>query len=273
VKSWGLCWARRGTLAAIASVLVLLASAAVAGAQTASTKGYDISYPQCGSSYPGDQTFAILGVTGGLANDANGCLRSELKWASRSRGLTTPSQAPVSFYINTANPGPSVADWPHSGSDAYGTCRGKWSRACAYLYGHERAARAYGLVGSAHQDLASIAPWWLDIETVNSWADSSTHGYRRLNIAAIRGFIEGLIDSGAPAPVGVYSTRQEWRQLTGLTSRSTAAAFGFSPPSWVSSVGTLTDARINCTAAGFTGVSPTLTQYGHDEFDGDLRCR
>ncbi len=254
-------------------MLLLLASASVAQARTAASKGFDISYPQCGSSYPSGQSFAVVGVTGGVANDANGCLGSELKWASSSPGLTSPSQAPVSFYINTANPGPGVADWPHSGTDTYGTCRGKWSRACAYLYGQQRAAYAYGLVSATNPYLASIAPWWLDIETVNSWATGSTRHDKRLNIAAIRGFIEGLIDAGAPAPVGVYSTGQEWRQLTGLTAHRAAAAFGFSPPSWISSVGTLQDARTNCSAAGFTGVGPTLAQYSNGDFDGDLSCR
>jgi hypothetical protein len=264
---------RRGAIAACATLLVLAASASAAAAKTApAAKGYDISYPQCGSDYPSGQTFAIVGVTGGLANNTNGCLGSELKWASSSPGLTSPSQAPVSFYINTADPGPGVADWPRGGSDSYGTCRGKWSQSCAYLYGHQRAADSYGLVSATHPDLASIAPWWLDIETVNSWATSSIRRYKRLNVAAIRGFIEGLIDSGAPAPVGVYSTRKQWRELTGLTRRGTAAEFGVSPPSWISSVGTLADARTNCAAAGFTGVKPTVAQYSHGAFDGDLRC-
>lgn len=264
---------RRGAFAALGSVFVLLASASAAAARTAQSHGYDISYPQCGSSYPSSQTFAIVGVTGGVANDANDCLASELRWASSSPGVASPSQPPVSFYINTANPGPGVADWPRSGTNSYGTCKGKWSRACAYLYGQQRAAYAYGLVSATQPDVASIAPWWLDIETDNSWATSSARRYRRLNIAAINGFIEGLINAGAPAPVGVYSTGSEWRQLTGLTAGRTARAFGYSPPSWISSVGTLDDARMNCAAGGFTGVHPTLAQYSQGDFDGDLRCR
>ena len=36
--------------------------------------GYDISYPQCGGSYPRNIAFGIVGVTRGLAFSANPCL-------------------------------------------------------------------------------------------------------------------------------------------------------------------------------------------------------
>lgn len=239
-------------------------------------RGADVSYPQCGHVLPQHQTFGIVGVNGGLANTANKCLGRELRWAKSSPGLTSPSpsQAQASLYINTADPGPGVSDWPQSGTTTdYGACHGHWTRACAYLYGVARATYSYNLVSAVDSELASTAPWWLDIETVNSWATRSTSGYKGLNIATIRGFIEGLVADGAAAPVGVYSTATEWRTITGLSPSKTAAALdGTSPPAWISGTGTLKDARAACAAAGFTGIRPALAQYSAGSFDGDLRC-
>jgi hypothetical protein len=215
----------------------------------------------------------VVGVNGGVANDPNKCLSSELAWAQASPGVTTPSQAPASLYINTADPGPGVADWPKSGTAAlYGTCNGGWSRACAYVYGEQRAAYSYGLVSAIDSGLASTAPWWLDIETSNTWATSSTSGYRGLNVAAIQGFIAGLTGAGAAAPVGVYSSATQWNAITGLTSQTTASAFGSSPPAWVAGAVTLKQARSKCASTAFTGVRPTLAQYSSSVFDADLRC-
>jgi hypothetical protein len=257
-------------LAACGSVLALLAAAAPAAAKSApAARGYDISYPQCGSSYPKGQTFGIVGVNGGVANNANKCVGGELKWAASSPGLATPPQASASLYINTADPGPGVSDWPHSGSsEGYGTCHGGWSRACAFVYGEQRATYSYGLVNANHPLLASTEPWWLDIETVNTWASR-----KALNIATIRGFVEGLINAGAPASVGIYSSATEWRTITGLNSHTTSSALGYSPPSWVVGSGSVTDAEKMCRSIAFTGGKPTLAQYSHGSFDGDLRCR
>lgn len=267
--SRGLWSAYRGVLVVCAAALVLLASAASAAASPApAARGYDISYPQCGSPYPSSPTYGIVGVNGGLANDANSCLAKELTWAASSSGLTTPPQAPASMYINTADPGPGVSDWPRSGTNTYGRCHGGWSKACAYRYGEQRAAYSYGLVSASHPGLASTAPWWLDIETDNSWATKGG-----LNIAAIRGFIDGLINAGAAAPVGVYSTSATWKTITGLTAHTTAAALGSTPPAWTLGTGTLRDAKHNCTSPVFTGAKPTIAQYSRGSFDADLRCR
>lgn len=263
---WLIAW---GAVSAL-----LLAIAADAAAKTTKA-GYDISYPQCGSPYPSHRAFGIVGVNGGLANDANGCLKGELRWANRSPGLTTPSQAPASFYINTADPGPGVADWPHSGdAGSYGKChQGSWSRACAYIYGQDRATYSYGLVDAINSDVASEDPWWLDIETSNTWATNSKAGYKGLNIAAIKGFISGLMSAGAPAPVGIYSIGNQWKAITGLTTRTTPRALGLSAPAWIGVTGTLKGAREACASAGFTGGgSLALAQYGARGFDADLRC-
>jgi hypothetical protein len=270
---WGVCLKWRSALLVSASALLLLAFAPSAAAKT-SKVGYDISYPQCGRTYPSGQAFGIVGVNGGLANDANGCMGSEIAWAKASPGITFPSQAPASLYINTADPGPApgVTDWPNSGSDQYGSCHGGWSKACAYLYGEQRAAYSYNLVGSRYPNLASEAPWWLDIETSNTWATSSTRGYGGRNVAAIEGFIAGLTSQGAAAPVGIYSTGTQWKAITGLTSQTTRSAFGYSPPAWSAGAQTLQQAQSICASTAFTGARPKLAQYSSSGYDADLRC-
>jgi hypothetical protein len=242
-----------------------------------SAVGYDISYPQCGSAYPGGQAFGIVGVNGGLANNANRCLGSELSWAVASPGLRSPAQPPASLYINTADPGPApgVTDWPRSGrSAAYGSCHGGWSKACAYAYGRTRAEYSYRLVKAVSRALARHAPWWLDVEISSSWATGKRRNHGGLNRAAIRGFIVGLRASGARGPIGIYSLAHQWSQITGLTARMTAAAFGGrAPRDWIGGTASITQAKKACASRGFTGVRPTLAQYRSGNFDADLRCR
>jgi hypothetical protein len=260
-------------LATSAVVLALgLALASAAAATTSS--GYDISYPQCSSAYPAAPAFGVVGVNGGLANDANPCFSSELQWAMASPGLTTPVQANASLYINTANPGPAhgVKDWPTSGTSPYGGCNGTWSQACSYVYGEQRASYSYGLVKTSNSTVAASAPWWLDIETANSWATRRTKGYTQLNIAAIRGFIAGLQTAGASASIGIYSTAGQWNTITGLNAQTSPSAIGSTLPDWVGGLGDLSSAQTNCTSGGFTGASPTLAQYSSGGYDADLRC-
>jgi hypothetical protein len=237
----------------------------------ASASGYDISYPQCSRSYPSGQKFGVVGVNGGLANDANSCLSSELAWATSSPGLTTPLQPAASLYINTADPGSGVADWPTtSGSTPYGTCSGGWTQACAYAYGQARADYSYGLVSRLNSSLAASAPWWLDIETGNSWATTATNGYTGLNIATIQGFVAGLQGSGAAGPVGIYSTGSQWQSITGLNATSSQAYFA-AQPDWVAGASSLTQAQSRCSAS-FTGGRVALVQYPAGTFDGDYAC-
>lgn len=275
VSAWGSLRSWSVAFLACTCAVSLLAFASPAVAKTPQNTGNDISWPQCGGPYPSGEHFGIVGVDGGVANDANGCLGKELAWAQSSPGLDSPSQSRTSLYINTADPGPApgVTDWPRSGTGRFGTCKGGWSEACAYLYGQARATYSYNLVGAIHPRLASSALWWLDIETSNTWATSSQKGYKGLNVAAIQGFISGLEGAGAPAPVGIYSTGGEWSSITGLTARTTAAALGTSPPAWVGGIGrTLTQVRTRCGSTGFTGERPTLAQYSANRYDGDLRC-
>ncbi len=275
----------RGVVGWVVCVLALCVPVARATGRTAHLRadsvgrpgvGYDISYPQCGSALPSGQAFGVVGVNGGLANDANGCFGSELSWAAESPGLRSPVQPAVSLYIDTADPGPTrgVTDWPRSGSvRAYGRCHGGWSEACADIYGRLRASYSYGLVSVLYPAVAGHAPWWLDVETSSSWATIKRPNHWALNLAAIRGFIAGLRAAGATAPIGIYSFTRQWTEITGLSATTTAAAFGGSPPrDWVGGRGARTAAQRRCDSSGFTGARPILAQYGSNGFDADLRC-
>ena len=236
--------------------------------------GYDISWPQCTSAYPTGQAFGVVGVNGGLANDANPCLASELAWSQLSPGLTSPLQPPTSLYINTADPGNSVADWPTSGtSTLYGLCDGSWSTACAYIYGELRATYSYGLVaGAATSVSASTAPWWLDIETANSWAKKrNASDWAALNIAAIQGFVAGLQAAGAIGSIGFYSTASQWQAITGLTATTSSTYFPATQPDWVAGASSLSGAQANCSAS-FTGAPVSLAQFPASGFDADYAC-
>ena len=252
---------------AVIGIVVLVV---VLSVSSSPTTGYDVSYPQCSGSDPSNPLFGILGVNGGLANRANPCIGGELRWARHAPGQKRPTQPPLSLYIDTANPGAHhVPDWPRGGTaPAYGACNGLLTNACSYIYGEQRAAHSYRLVGALDPVGAKTAPWWLDVELMASWA-----GTYQLNIAALQGFIAGLHSAGATGPIGIYSTSAQWNEITGLRAQTTATAFNGQLPDWVAGTeATLTRARHSCTSGGFTGVAPTLAQYRIGSLDADLRC-
>lgn len=246
-------------------VVVILASGG-----SSPTTGYDVSYPQCSGSYPSNPLFGIVGVNGGLANNANPCIGGELHWARDAPGQKRPKQPPLSLYINTGNPGGHrVSDWPRIGSaPRYGACNGQLTSACSFIYGEERATHSYRLVTALDPAAAASSPWWLDVELMATWA-----GTYQLNIAALQGFIAGLHNAGATGPIGIYSTGAQWNEITGLTAQTTPTAFNGRVPDWVAGTeGTLAQARQNCTGGGFTGLAPNLAQYRIGPRDTDLRC-
>ncbi|HEY2354892.1 MAG TPA: hypothetical protein VGH79_08370 [Gaiellaceae bacterium] len=265
--------ARRVAILVLTLALIAVATGLIVWltSSAAPTVGYDISAPQCSGSYPASPLFGIVGVNGGLANNANPCLRDELRWARSAPGQKHPQQPPLSLYLVTANPGGHhVADWPSSGTTpTYGACNGLLTNACSYLYGEQRAAHSYALAAALDPAAARTVPWWLDVELGATWA-----GTYELNIAALKGFLAGLHDAGATGPVGIYSTSAQWNDITGLTAETTPAAFGRHLPDWAAGAETttLTQAWTNCAGRGFTGRAPALAQYRNGAFDGELRC-
>jgi hypothetical protein len=278
--------------AAPAAAVPAARAAAAPALSAAATVGYDLSYPQCESQPPPTASFAIVGVNGGLANDPNPCLVQQLTWASQAPGLRRPALPGASLYLNAADPGNSVADWPSpaagiaSAATPYGACNGSWSRACAFTYAMQRAAYSYGLVVSAAllaaatspsltatlPSLATTAPWWVDVEIGASWARrSSSHQWAQLNVAALRGYMAGLRAAGAHGPVGIYSNAYQWRAITGLGPRASRAYFPRAQRDWVAGSRTLAQARHAC-ASAFSGSAVAITQFIEGIFDRDYAC-
>lgn len=291
------------------------AAAAPRKGKASTGSGYDLGYPQCGSRFPSNQSFGIVGVNGGLANDLNPCLgpyqggmvgTSELYWAgATSTGQPNAAggtQPKAGLYVNTADPGnlyggQPVADWPTSGSNRDGTCTtttvttssgtataGEDSTACAYQYGWERAqvdaqsflAGAVQAVDQASPGAVSTNPgdypWWLDVETANTWqAGSAGLAMNTADLQGMADYFHSLAGSGgAPATVGVYSTTSQWSAITGGTGPS-SPMWGL--PDWVPGARTLSGAESNCSLASFTGGGVAVTQWFSRTADMDYACR
>jgi hypothetical protein len=255
-------------------------SAVAAKSTTVSTTGNDISWPQCGRTFPSGQAFGIVGVNGGLANDPNPCLgeylgggplTSELHWAWGSLPMPTK----VGLYVNTADPGsvlPVVADWPQSGTNPQGTCDGSDSLACAWQYGWERAVQdiawlktAAGQVGPPYA--ASAYTLWLDVETANSW-ETTTQGLLN-NVADLQGMVAEFETAGFPqASIGIYSTSSQWTVITGSSTAGNLGGLN----DWIPGARTLSAAKANCTLPSFTAGHVTITQWFAKPYDGDWVC-
>ncbi|HXN38991.1 MAG TPA: hypothetical protein VN892_13210 [Solirubrobacteraceae bacterium] len=270
---------------------------------TPSPIGYDLSYPQCETALPSSASFAILGVNGGLANNPNPCLAQQLTWASAASGLQQPALPGLSFYLNAADPGNGVADWPSpvagtaSAETPYGPCDGSWSRACAFSYAMQRAAYSYALALAAATPAVAtvapiavtvppvattappattaapaVAPWWIDVEIGASWAGrSSSREWAQLNVAALRGDVAGLRAAGARGPVGMYSNAYQWHTITGLGPRASRAYFPLGEHDWVTGSSTLAQARRAC-AKPFSGSAVTIAQFSEGVYDRDYAC-
>ena len=241
-------------------LFVVLGAAAVFAslATAASGVGYDISYPQCGGTFPSGGAFAIVGVNGGRPFSANPCLASELAWAGVEAGL----------YANTADPGPALSShWPN-GQTSPKECNtaanpGSDTPECHYDYGWNAAADSFQVAANAYAGLGWTQPaneWWLDVETANSWTSTPA-----LNVQALQGELDYLTSAGA-AGVGFYSTAGMWQTVTGSTTVFAAHS------TWLAGATSLSDAQSRCGGAGFTGGSIALVQFVSGGVDNDVRC-
>ena len=259
------------TLAVLAGVLVTPGTASAASTRV----GYDVSYPQCGSSLPSARAFAVVGVNGGLSTKANPCLAKQLRWAARSDGSVS-TQPKIQLYLNTANPGEVrdlVVTWPTAGSTPYGTCAGDNDMACSWQYGYERARNsvvsffAPAARAAKVDSVVSRYTWWLDVETMNTWQSGSTEALDR-NRATLEGMTAYLLAEGGR--VGLYSTSYQWAQIVGAVP-STSNLVGRN--SWLAGATTLAQAKDNCRRPPLVpGGRVSLTQYVREALDRNHSC-
>lgn len=223
--------------------------------------------------------------------------QSQLYWAVANSTGTT-SQPKASLYVNTADPGnmyngTPIGDWPTSSSsqDPYGSCGttqvtsgsatytvGALSQACAWQYGYDKATQDVSWLSGAASAITAQAPpvavsgnagsypWWLDVETVNTWQSGSAG--LAMNVADLQGMIAGLSGGGATV-VGAYSTSSQWKTVTGGTTSASGSLYGI--PDWIPGAKTLTAAKKNCGLASFTGGKVTVTQWAGRP-DNDYAC-
>jgi hypothetical protein len=233
----------------------------------AGAHGYDVSYPQCSivSSLPPHDAFAIIGVNDGIVYTPNPCLASEYSWA------TSGTPAAVSFYANTANPGPTSSHWP-KGQTANGiTCPNQSSyrigtkayNDCSYIYGWNAAANSLAGAVQAVGTPAPAAGWWLDIESANSWTTSRT-----ANIFDIRGgltYLKKNTRTGTGSYVGIYTNSSSWSSITGSTQVFSKYPFWYPGATAATAPGL-------CSATSVTGGHIRYTQYDSNNLDNDYDC-
>jgi hypothetical protein len=252
--------------------LAAAASAAAKGKPPKQTNpaGYDVSYPQCGATLPGNVLFGIVGVNDGIVYSANPCLgggsgASELAWAEQYEPTAI-------LYANTANPGPALSShWP-TGQTTPRLCdpTANDSADCSYDYGWNAAADSYKDAVNAYVSIgkaaagatATPAPneWWLDVESANSWESSTAN-----NVSELQGEVAYLQTQGVSS-VGFYATSSDWQTITGGTT-----AFA-DRPSWRPGSGSQSQAQAYCGTTGFTGGPIKYSQYAAAGYDADIRC-
>ncbi|MBV9582621.1 MAG: hypothetical protein JO057_28895, partial [Chloroflexi bacterium] len=227
--------------------------------------GYDMSFPQCGKTLPSTFAFTILGVNGGRAFDFNPCLASLMSWALTSPPPPVSTQQPrVSLYLNTDNPGPDDPGgrWPAAGVSQPRACDGSASVDCAYDYGWYAAQAALTRAGNN----ATSLPWWLDVETSNTWSGDVSS-----NSAVLQGAV-ALLKSSNVAAIGVYSSPRQWGQITGATTPDSPINQPFTNLyNWLARAHTADEAPTLCSHT-FTGGRVKLVQYPLNGFDADYAC-
>ncbi len=257
-------------------------SVSAAPAQTKTSLGIDISYPQCGSKFPTSYAFGIVGVNGGLATTPNACLDQQLIWANKATGGT--KQEKVQLYVNTANPGGlNTESWPQDNIDPqnnfiinpYTLCDGSDSLACAWQYGWNRANEDVNkwFMNAASKAKIDSQPqkyiWWLDVEMENTWkTDKSTFSYQS-NVAVLEGMNEYFLQHNIRT--GLYTTAYQWSVITGDVIDSTSNLNGL--PNWRPGGASLATAKQACGARPLTtGGNVVLTQYTSRGIDYNYSC-
>ena len=238
----------------LAAVLAVVPGVSrVPAADAGPARAYDVSWPNCGQALPTNGDLGIVGVNGGRPYENNPCLAAQFKWA------TSGPRRPA-FYMNTSNPGTAsrAVNWYAQRSPS-AACSAADEGACAFNYGYNAAKHAFARA-QAQTGAASRHTWWLDVETGNSWSTN-----RALNSDSIAGSITYLRTQGVP--VGVYSTRYQWGQITGGVVIPDV-------PVWLAGARNGQEATRFCgPERSFTGGPVIMVQWVEHNFDHNHLCR
>jgi hypothetical protein len=242
--------------AALAGLGVVFVSAAVAiGPFTSGTTGFDVSYPNCTSTLPSGDAFAVVGLTHGRPFTTYSCASS--LWAA-ARAAT--NNATPSAYFNTGYAGAYA-------KDIAGPCPTSVASAGVFsgLSGHtlSQAQQAWEIGCSEAYFASTHAPgtpalWFADVETGNSWSTNVT-----LNRFAIDGLSYEMQALGGG---GMYSSPVMWSTITGSASWGPTPA---AEANWVTGQG-----GVCPSSSPFNSASPTWLSQGAavNGVDGDLAC-
>src|SRR5437660_1001265 len=142
----------RGSTGALklAAPIVGMASGPDSNPYIPHSRGYDISWPQCGGTYPARPfDFAIVGVNDGLSYTTNPCFDSEWTWAGQGG----------SVYLNVNSPtGPNTAV---DSTGPAGNCASSDLRCQSYNWGCKSAQQSMQVVRTAG---AVPLVRWLEVE-------------------------------------------------------------------------------------------------------------
>lgn len=192
----------------------------------------DVSWPNCDMQPSSDVVWGIVGVNGGLSFRSNPCLAQESSWFRHE-----------ALYVNTGYPGGTRAlkyvYYPRKCSITNNQC-------LAYNYGYNSIIYS---IEYAEKQLVSSNMWWLDVETENSWSDSTV-----VNRAALNGAVTALRQHVFVPTIGFYSYPGQWAEITGSWRNGL--------PAWVASgSNSNVQAMQLCRAPSFNGGQVWLGQY------------
>jgi hypothetical protein len=147
---------------------------------------------------------------------------------------------------------------------------GQESPACAFEYGYQKAeADVDWLRRAARRDQLPTQPgaypFWLDVETTNSWQNSTL-----LNTVDLEGMVYALQLAGVKR-LGVYAFTPQWDQITGA-SISLASGSLEASSDWIPVGGSLGTAESDCQQPPFIGSALAMTQFASGPFDADFAC-
>jgi hypothetical protein len=113
---------------------------------------------------------------------------------------------------------------------------------------------------------ANSIPWWLDVETANSWSNDTT-----VNTADLEGSVAFLKSTGVSS-IGIYSGARHWSAIVGANSPTSSVNAPFAGLfNWVWMETNVDDPAGNC-ADSFSGGRVKYVQFPANGYDGDFVC-